>query len=156
MTKYFLILSLLFFTFYVGCGKSASDARSEDDFRNSIQASAEMTEVDAKLDALELETRALSENYEKLQATVLQHTTLDSDAGPKANQLIIYINDNSVLIVNDAAMSRNDFANYADKNLPALCTPTPKISIHRKADYDTAAWALEALYSRGCTNVDIE
>ena len=156
MTKYFIIPVLIITLFATACGKSASDARSEDEFRNSIQASPEMAEVDAKLDALELETKALAESYDKLQTTVLKHTALDATESSKVSQLVIYINDNSVLIVNNTAMSRNDFSNFADKNLPMLCTPTPKISIHRKADYDTAAWALEVLYSHGCTNVDIQ
>lgn len=156
MTKYILMIAFMLVTPLMGCGKSVSEARTEDDFRKAIRTGSEMAEVDAKLDALTLETQALAESYEKLQTSVLKHTTLDADETPKATHLSIYINDNNVLIVNDSAMSRNDFANYADKNLPALCTPVPKISIHRKADYDTAAWALEALYSRGCTNVDIE
>lgn len=156
MTKYHFILISAIMLFVAGCGKSTSDARSEDEFKNAIQTSPEMFEVDNKLDMLEHDTNALAQKYEQIQTTVLAHTTLDDDSSPHAKQLIIYINDNSVLIVNDMAMSKNDFMNYAGKHLPALCTPTPKLSIHRKANYDTAAWALDTIYSHGCTNVDIE
>ena len=156
MTKYYLIFISAIMLLVAGCGKTTADARSEDEFKLAVQTSPEMLEVDNKLDLLENDTDALAKRYEQLQTTVLAHTTLDVDSSPQAKQLIIHINDNSVLIVNDMAMSKNDFVNYAGKHLPTLCTPTPKLSIHRKANYDTAAWALDTIYSHGCTNVDIE
>ena len=150
-------LPLLFSLFILlcGCGKSASDARTTDEFRMNLAASQDLAEIDVALDSLQDETDDLKENYDKLQATLLPHVKLES-VTEQATQLTIYINENSVLIVNDTPMSRNDFVQYADKNLPALCQPTPSLTIHTKAIYDTAAWVLDSLYSHGCPDVTIE
>lgn len=150
-------LPLLFSLFILlcGCGKSASDARTTDEFRMNLAASQDLAEIDVALDSLQDETDDLKENYDKLQATLLPHVKLES-VTEQATQLTIYINENSVLIVNDTPMSRNDFVQYADKNLPALCQPTPRLTIHTKAIYDTAAWVLDSLYSHGCPDVTIE
>ena len=138
-----------------GCGKSASEARSSDEYKMSLQNSQELAEIDAELDALQMETDNLKESYQKIQSSVLPHVKLESDV-EQAKQLVVHINENSVLIVNDVPMSKNDFTLYANKNLPALCTPAPRLSIHTKAIYDTAAWVLDTIYSHGCSDVTIE
>ena len=121
----------------------------------SLQASQELTEVDTDLDTLQVETDNLKESYQQIQEAILPHVKLESDI-VQIQQLVVYINENSVLIVNDSPMSRNDFTMYIDKNLPALCSPTPRLRIHSKAIYDTAAWVLDSIYSHGCSDVAIE
>ena len=138
-----------------GCGKSTSDARSSDEFKMNLQTSQELAEIDADLDTLQAETDNLKDSYQKIQSTLLPHIKLESEV-EQAKQLVVYINENSVLIVNDTPMSKNDFTQFADKNLPTLCSPTPRLSIHSKAIYDTAAWVLDTIYSHGCSNVSIE
>ena len=148
-----LILSLLMLA---GCSNSMQEARMEDEFATRINTSSDMLEIDAQLDTLDVETQTLEDSYNTIQKNVLIHTRFDQSDVDETNGISIYINDNNILIVNEKAMSRNDFANFLAKYLPALCSPNPKLSIHKKANYDTAAWVLEMLYSHGCTNVDVE
>ncbi len=148
----FLILILLLLS---GCGKSSSDARSMDDFTALAQSTPELQALDASLDELENKTAELEASYNEVQGTVLTHVTFDADDSGGAGQLVVFINENNVLIVNDTPMSRNDFKAFADKRLPALCQPVPTLSIHKKSDYDSAAWVLDTIYTHGCTNVDI-
>ena len=140
----------------LGCAGSVTEARSEDAFSARVQTSAEILQVDADLDALELETENLEDSYNAIQSNVLLHTDMYGSSVENTDSLAVYINDNNILVVNGKAMSRNDFSNFAVKNLPALCSPPPSLAIHKKANYDTAAWVLEMLYAHGCTKVDIE
>ena len=128
----------------------------EDEFSSRINTSTDMLEIDAQLDTLDVETQNLEDSYNTIQKNVLIHTDFNQSDVDDNTGLSIYINDNNILIVNDKAMSRNDFTNFAFKKLPAMCTPTPRLSIHKKANYDTAAWVLEMLYAQGCPKVDIE
>ena len=138
-----------------GCGKSSSDARDMDEFSALAQSTPELQALDVSLDELESKTAELEAQYNEVQGTVLTHVSFDADDSGKVGQLVVFINENNVLIVNDTPMSRNDFKAFADKRLPALCQPVPSLSIHKKSDYDTAAWVLDTIYSHGCTNVDI-
>lgn len=154
--KYLPYILISLALFFCGCAKSNSDARSMDEFRASVESMPELLALDEELSQLEEETSSLEDDYNILQSQVLPHVQLESDTDIRADQLKVYINENSVMIVNDATMSKNDFSSYVDRVLPALCTPTPRLSIHKKADYDTAAWVLDAIYSRGCSNVNVE
>ena len=152
-----LCLILLFVSvFAVGCSSSINDVRSDDNFVSRVNASPDMIELDAQLNTLDTETENLESSYNEIQANILVHTDLTGENKDVVKSLTIFINDNNILVVNDKAMSRNDFSNFVVKNLPGLCTPSPKLSIHKKANYDTAAWVLEMLYSHGCSKVDVE
>ncbi|MBR4984148.1 MAG: hypothetical protein IKY83_00205 [Proteobacteria bacterium] len=155
MKKTALLTIALAFVF-AGCSQHQTHARTADEYRSSIQASDEFKDIDAQLDQLEAQTNDITERYATVQKSILQNTDFGAIDESKVDKLEIYINENNVLIVNDAAMSRNDFSAYADRMLPKLCTPTPRLSIHKKADYDTAAWVLESLYSHGCMNISVE
>ena len=125
------------------------------DVAASRHSSAAMADIDAQLDALEVETQALETSYGEIQASVLPHTDIGAgDAKPES--LRVHVNENNALVVNGTIMTRNDFALYADRILPALCTPPPTISIDPKANYDGAAWVMEEIYRRGCANVLVE
>ena len=147
----FILLCLL-----SSCGQSNSDARDQDAFAARVKSAPEFADIDNDLDALEAETNDLEKKYDGIQSQVLDKTNFSNTDSLTTNQIVINVNENNVLIVNDNAMSRNDFGNFLDKYLPALCTPAPRLSIHNKADYDTAAWVLEAIYSHGCTDIDIQ
>ena len=142
--------------FITGCSSSINDVRSDDNFVSRVNASPDIIELDAELNALDIETENLEASYNDIQTNILLHTDLTGENKDVVKSLSIFINDNNILVVNDKAMSRNDFSNFVAKNLPGLCTPSPKLSIHKKANYDTAAWVLEMIYSHGCTKVDIE
>ncbi len=147
----FLVIACAF-----ACVSCASTGENRSvDFRGSYHSSPEMAEIDAELETLELETQALESSYNEIQSSVLSHAEFAS-ANKNAEKLAIFINENNVLIVNGTAMSRNDFSLYADRSLPALCTPTPSISIDSRANYDTAAWVMDEIYQHGCQNVQVE
>lgn len=154
--RYAYIAAFIAACLFTGCAKSVSDARSEDVFTSHVQTSPAILELDAELDALEIETETLEDSYNSIQSNVLLHTDFYAASKENIQSLAIYINDNNILVVNGKAMSRNDFSNFVIKNLPALCKPTPRLSIHKKANYDTAAWVLEMLYAQGCSKVDID
>lgn len=141
---------------FAGCSQQHNHTRTADEYRASIQTSDEFKEIDAQLDQLEAKTNDITERYASVQKSILQNADFGEAGESKVDKLAIYINENNVLIVNDSAMSRNDFTAYADRMLPRLCTPAPRLSIHKKADYDTAAWVLEALYAHGCMNINVE
>ena len=125
------------------------------DVAASRHSSAAMADIDAQLDALEVETQALETSYGEIQATVLPNTDIGAgDAKPE--NLRVHVNENNALVVNGSVMTRNDFSLYADRVLPALCSPPPTVTIDTKANYDVAAWALEEIYRRGCANVLVE
>ena len=147
---------LIIFSLVASCGKNNSDARDQDAFSARVKSAPEYADIDNDLDALEAETSELEKKYESIQSQVLDKTEFNSAKSLTADRIVIKVNENNVLIVNDQAMSKNDFANFLDKHLPALCTPAPRLSIHNKADYDTAAWVLEAIYEHGCADIDIE
>ena len=149
---YILVISM----FITGCSSSITDVRSDDNFVSRVNASPDIIELDAELNALDIETENLEASYNDIQTNILLHTDLTGENKDVVKSLSIFINDNNILVVNDKAMSRNDFSNFVAKNLPGLCTPSPKLSIHKKANYDTAAWVLEMIYSHGCAKVDIE
>lgn len=155
MNKPFPIL-LTSVMFLSACASSNTHSRQAEDFIEEVQSSPELQEVDVSLDELKEKTEELTAEYETLQAGILPYASFDTDNSDKADKLVIYINENNVMNVNNKTMSRNDFTIYIDKVLPGLCTPSPSISIHKKADFDTAAWVLDALYSRGCADVKIE
>ena len=142
--------------FVSGCANSASEAHTQDDFAIHVNTSPDIIEIDSQLNALEIETQNLEDSYNGIQENILLHTDLGGDDLKVHENLEIFINDNNILIVNGKAISRNEFTNFVVKYIPALCEPSPKLSIHKKANYDTAAWVLEMLYSHGCTKVDIE
>ena len=154
MKRILTIIALL--SLVSACGKNNSDAKKQDAFNARVQSAPEFSEIDSDLDQLESETTELEKKYNEVQGHVLETAKFSTNDSLTASQIVIYVNENNVLIMNDKAMSKNDFLNFLDKHLPALCNPTPRLSIHNKADYDTAAWILEAIYSHGCTNVDIE
>lgn len=151
---YCILLAIPFFV--SGCANSASEAHTQDDFTIHVNTSPDIIEIDSQLNTLEIETQNLEDSYNGIQENILLHTDLSGDNLKVHENLEIFINDNNILIVNGKAVSRNEFTNFVVKNLPALCEPDPKLSIHKKANYDTAAWVLEMLYSHGCTKVDIE
>lgn len=156
MKKTALLMIVLTIAF-AGCSKNTNHTRTADEYRASIQTSEQFREIDAQLDELEAQTNDITERYASVQKSILQNTDFGTaDEASKVDKLAIYINENNVLIVNDSAMSRNDFSAYADRMLPRLCTPSPRLSIHKKADYDTAAWVLESLYAHGCMNIAVE
>jgi biopolymer transport protein ExbD len=152
------LVALVGSIFIMGCASSGSSNKLVDpqEFAERVNSSPDLIEIDAQLEALDLETKTLEESYNSIQSNVLTHTDLTGSTKDEDDKLIVFINDNNLLVVNDKAMSRNDFSNFAIRNLPALCTPTPKLSIHKKANYDTAAWVLEVIYAHGCTKVDVE
>ena len=151
-----LLIFLAVCCLFSACGKSNADKYRDDAFNARVQSAPEFAEIDADLDALEAETADLEKNYDDIQSRVLAGTNLSESQSFNVSQIVINVNENNVLIVNDKAMSKNDFSNFLDRSLPGLCNPSPRLSIDKKADYDIAAWALEAIYARGCTNVDIE
>ena len=138
------------------CGQNNSDARDQDAFAARVKSAPEFADIDNDLDALEAETNDLEKKYDSIQSRVLDKTNFGNTDSLTTDQIVIKVNENNVLIVNDKAMSKNDFGNFLDKYLPTLCTPAPRLSIHNKADYDTAAWVLEAIYAHGCTDINIE
>lgn len=154
--RYFQFIFIVLLFIASGCASSPSETRTENNYTAYVNNSPDIVEIDAQLNSLEIETQNLEESYNGIQENVLMHTNLTGDDLRVRDDLKIFINDNNVLIVNEKAMSRNDFVNFATRNLPALCDPAPKLSIHKKANYDTAAWVLETIYSHGCTNVDVE
>ncbi len=154
MKKILIMIALL--SLVSACGKNNSDAQKQDAFNARVQSAPEFSEIDSELDQLESDTAELEKKYDDIQGHVLENAKFTENDMLTASQIVVYVNDNNVLIVNDKAMSKNDFLNFLDKHLPALCNPTPRLSIHNKADYDMAAWVLESIYSHGCANIDIE
>jgi len=136
-----------------GCGSTGSTQSGIG--RIAVKPSPELVQVDEQLDALAAETQTLKNEYTEIQRNVVQRVNFSTGDPNNETQLTISLNANNVLLVNGRAMSRNDFQNYADKHLPALCHPTPQLNLQTSAGYDAAAWILDILYTRGCTDVDI-
>ncbi|MCL2326724.1 MAG: hypothetical protein FWC40_09555 [Proteobacteria bacterium] len=139
--------------FLMGCGSTGTQSGVG---RIAVKPSPELMQVDEQLDALAMETQTLKDEYTEIQRNVVDRVSLSTGDLNNKTQLIISLSANNVLNVNGRAMSRNDFQNYADKHLPALCHPTPQLNLQTSAGYDAAAWILEILYTRGCTDVDIQ
>lgn len=149
-----LILSSLFL--FSACAGSNNDSREPNAFVKEIQNTPELLEIDASLDEMEAEINDINSDYDKIQEKILPLAEFNVKEDEKVEQLEIVLNENTVLSVNQTAMSKNDFTAYADRVLPDLCHPNPKLTIHKKADYDTASWVLDVLYSHGCLDVTIE
>lgn len=154
--KKLLFVFIVHVMLFAGCASTSSNSRLPEEFIAGIQNSPELLEIDADLDEIDEKTAQLSARYDELQQSVLPHASFDSDASINADEISVYINENNVLSVNGKTMSKNDFTIFADKALPGLCSPSPKLSIHKKADYDMAAWVLDSFYQHGCLNVDIQ
>lgn len=154
--KHLLPLFLFSAVLFAGCAGSSTDTRQPEEFILGVRSNPELLEIDTRLDALDEKTAQLSAQYDTLQQGILPHATFESDPSNHADKIEVYINENNVLIVNGKTMSRNDFTIFADKALPGLCSPTPRISIHKKADFDIAAWVLDSFYLHGCMDVRID
>ncbi len=149
----FIVLSLFFFS---ACAGSKNDSREPNAFAQEIHNTPELLDIDTSLDEMEAEIADINSDYDKIQEKILPNADFNVKEDEKVEQLEIVLNENTVLSVNQTAMSKNDFTAYADRVLPDLCHPNPKLSIHKKADYDTASWILDVLYSHGCLDVTIE
>lgn len=135
---------------------AGSDTQSSTASNVEYTPSQSLKEVDAELDELNAQTAAFKKEYDMLQKGVLNRLNFDEPVAKNSLQLNIFINANNILVVNEKSMSRNDFLDYVGDALPRLCKPNPTLSIDKRANYDTAAWVLQELYSRGCTQVDIK
>lgn len=154
--KNLIFLSILSLFLFSACAASQNDSRESNAFVQKIHNTPELLEIDTSLQELENEIGDINDDYAKLQEKILPFTDFNGNEDKKVDQLEIVLNENTVLSVNQTAMSKNDFTAYADQVLPELCQPNPKLSIHKKANYDTAAWVLDVLYSHGCMDVTIE
>ena len=112
--------------------------------------------IDASIETLGERTKALEDEYAEIEKVVLAHAKFEGEPDHGDDSLKIYVNENNAIIVNDTAMTRNEFGNFIDKKLPALCTPAPTLKVHARANYDIAASLLEMIYARGCTDVAFE
>ena len=136
----------------LGCASTPAESPHE----LTPESSAQFLELAAELDALNDSTANLAKDYQAIQSTVLANADFSAKNKIDDNAAIdIYINENNVILVNGQPMSRNDFATFVGKNFPARCTPTPKLTVHARANYDIAAAVLETIYTSGCTNVHI-
>lgn len=144
----FAIPAVLFFA----CASPSANDRGAQDLAGNLP---EFLDLDLQIQELESDTQKVLKRYQEVQDAVLEKADFaDRDETPES--LAVYVNENNVLIVNGKPMSRNEFSAFADENLPALCSPRPKISAHPKADYDNASAALELIYAHGCHDIDIE
>ena len=145
----------IFLIAMMGCASTSNNPR-DNDFTAQINSSPEVIEIDQDLEKLARDTDALEKEYDEIQKTVLANAKFEGEEDKSDEKLVIDINENNAILVNDKPMSKNEFASYIDKKLPALCTPTPTINLSTRADYTIAASLLEMIYARGCTNVTFE
>ena len=147
------IFSIVAF-FAMSCASSKNDRQAV--FVSDIENSPELVAIDASIETLGERTKALEDEYAEIEKVVLAHAKFEGEPDHGDDSLKIYVNENNAIIVNDTAMTRNEFGNFIDKKLPALCTPAPTLKVHARANYDTAASLLEMIYARGCTDVAFE
>ncbi len=119
----------------------------------------ELVKVDERLIAIDQEIQAMRNDLNDLQERVGAHM---GDAGAnlyqleyQGGQLYLEIDQRSLLRVNGIAMGQDDFYVFARNRSASLCSPTPILVVHPEANYDVVAWVLEAIYSQGCSSVDI-
>lgn len=149
----FFIVSLIVLLI-TSCASTPNERH--DIFVSDVESSPEFVAIDASLAELSKRTAALEAEYAEIERVVLASAKFEGELDHGEDKLTIYVNENNAILVNGAAMTRNEFGNYLDKKLPALCTPSPVLNVHARADYDIAASLLEMIYARGCTNVAFE
>lgn len=149
MYRFLFVMASLVLT--MGCASASNERHTL--FSADIEKAPEMVKIDAEIETLNAQTRALEEEYEAIEKIVLKHAKFEGESSNGDESLSIYVNENNAILVNDVPMSRNEFSNYLDKKLPKLCSPPPTLKIHAKADYDIAVALLEMIYAGGCSDV---
>jgi len=128
-----------------------SDAR-----RTTLTQDVNFIELDAQLDVLETETNELETTFHEIESSVISRVQFDTTTEGDTKPVHVVLTPNNVLIVDDGAMSRNDFIIFAKNNLPQRCVETPELKLDGNIDLDMASWVLEVFYGQGCLNVNIQ
>ncbi len=149
-----LIITALGSLFLASCATTnggVSDAR-----RTTLTQDVNFIELDAQLDVLETETNELESTFHEIESSVISRVKFDSAPAGDNKPVHVVLTPNNVLIVDDSAMSRNDFIIFAKNNLPQRCAETPELELDGNIDFDMASWVLEVFYGQGCLNVNIQ
>ncbi len=137
-------------------GCASAQAQRHSVFAADVENSPQMASIDGQISDLSDRAQALAAEYAEIEKVVLANAKFEGEPEQAADRLNIYVNENNAIIVNDEAMSRNEFSAYADRNLPNLCSPAPTLKVHARANYDIAASLLEVIYMHGCSDVKFE
>ncbi len=138
-----------------GCATNANSDQASRFESLDMSTTPAYIELDQQLDAMEKETNEIEQDYQKIEAQVVSRINFEHETPDDNLPLKVQLTASNVILVDANALSKNDFITFADQHLPTRCASAPTLIIDNGADYNIAAWILEAFYAHGCMDVTI-